>query len=47
MKFSELRGQDVFVEDKKIGEIEDAYFDTKEWRVTHLEIRYPAYMNSD
>lgn len=40
MKFNKLRDQDVFAEDTKIGEIEDVYFDTKSWKVTHLEIRF-------
>ena len=40
MKFSELRDRDVLVEDEKIGEIADLYFDVQKWKVTHLEIRF-------
>ena len=40
MKYSDLRNQDVFVQDEKIGHVEDLYFDSETWKITHLEIRF-------
>lgn len=40
MKFSTLRDQEVFVQDEKIGHVEDIYYDPKSWKITYLEIRF-------
>ncbi len=40
MKFSKLRDQEVFLQDEKIGHVEDLYFDPENWRITHFEIRF-------
>lgn len=40
MKFSDLTNKDVFIQDEKIGHIEDLYFDLENWKITHLEIRF-------
>ena len=38
MNFSELKGQDVFVDDQKIAEVKDVVIDTEEWKITHLVV---------
>jgi sporulation protein YlmC with PRC-barrel domain len=38
MNFSELRDQDVFVENQKIAKVKDVVIDTDEWKITHLVI---------
>jgi len=40
LKFSDLKDKDVFVQDEKIGHIEDLYFDNENWKITDLEIRF-------
>lgn len=40
MKFSDLKDKDVFIQDEKIGYIEDLYFNIENWKITHLEIRF-------
>ena len=36
MIFSELKDQDVFVDNQKIAKVKDVVIDTDEWKVTHL-----------
>ena len=36
MNFSELKDQDVFVDNQKIAKVKDVVIDTDEWKVTHL-----------
>ena len=38
MNFSELIGQDVFADNRKIAKVKDVVFDPEEWRITHLII---------
>lgn len=38
MNFSELKGQDVFVDNQKIAEVKDVVIDPEEWKITHLLI---------
>jgi sporulation protein YlmC with PRC-barrel domain len=38
MNFSELRDQDVFVDNEKIAKVKDAIIDPEEWKVTHLVV---------
>jgi sporulation protein YlmC with PRC-barrel domain len=38
MNFSELKGQDVIVDNQKIAEVKDVVIDTEEWKITHLVI---------
>lgn len=38
MNFTELKDQDVFVDNQKIAEVKDLVIDTDEWKITHLEI---------
>ena len=40
MNFSELRDQDVFVDNQKIGKVKDVIIDPEEWKITHLEIEF-------
>ena len=39
MKFSELMDEDLFAQGQKIGEVKDAYIDSQNWEITHLEIQ--------
>jgi sporulation protein YlmC with PRC-barrel domain len=36
MNFSELKDQDVFVDNQKIAKVKDAVLDPEEWKITHL-----------
>ena len=36
MNFSELRDQDVFVDNQKIAKVKDVVIDPEEWKITHL-----------
>ena len=38
MNFSELRDQDVFVDDQKIAKVKDVVIDPEEWKITHLVV---------
>jgi sporulation protein YlmC with PRC-barrel domain len=38
MNFSELRDQDVFVDNEKIAKVKDVVIDTEEWKITHLAV---------
>lgn len=38
MNFSELKDQDVFVDDQKIAEVKDVVIDTEQWKITHLVV---------
>jgi sporulation protein YlmC with PRC-barrel domain len=38
MNFSELREQDVFVDNQKIAKIKDVVIDPEEWKITHLVV---------
>jgi hypothetical protein len=38
MNFSELKGQDVLVDNQKIAEVKDLILDPVEWKITHLVI---------
>jgi len=38
VNFSELKDQDVFVDNEKIGKVKDVAINTDEWKMTHLEI---------
>ena len=38
MNFSELKDQDVLVDDQKIAKVKDVIIDPDEWKVTHLII---------
>lgn len=38
MNFSELKDQDVFAENEKVGKVKDVVIDTDGWKMTHLEI---------
>ena len=38
MNFSELREQDVFVDNQKIAKIKDVIIDPEEWKITHLVV---------
>jgi sporulation protein YlmC with PRC-barrel domain len=38
MNFSELKGQNVIVDNQKIAEVKDVVIDTEEWKITHLVI---------
>ncbi len=38
MNFSELKDQDVFVDNQKIAKVKDVVIDSDEWKITHLEI---------
>ena len=38
MNFSEMKDQDVFVDNQKIAEVKDVIIDTEEWKITHLII---------
>ena len=38
MNFSELKDQDVIVDNQKIAEVKDVVIDTEEWKITHLVI---------
>jgi sporulation protein YlmC with PRC-barrel domain len=37
-KFTNLRDQDVFVENQKIAKVKDVIIDTDEWKITHLVV---------
>ncbi len=36
MNFSEIKDQDVFVDNQKIAKVKDVVIDTEEWKITHL-----------
>ena len=36
MNFSELKDQDVFVDNQKIAKVKDVVIDTENWKITHL-----------
>ena len=36
MNFSELKDQDVFVDNQKIAKVRDVVIDPEEWKITHL-----------
>jgi sporulation protein YlmC with PRC-barrel domain len=36
MNFSQLRDQDVFVDNQKIAKVKDVVIDPEEWKITHL-----------
>ncbi len=38
MNFSELKDQDVFVDNQKIAEVKDVVIDPEEWKITHLVV---------
>ena len=38
MNFSEMKDQDVFVDNQKIAKVKDVVLDTEEWKITHLII---------
>ena len=38
MNFSELRDQDVFVDNQKIAKVKDVIIDPEEWKITHLVV---------
>jgi sporulation protein YlmC with PRC-barrel domain len=38
MNFGELKDQDVFAGNEKIGKVKDVIIDTDGWKMTHLEI---------
>jgi sporulation protein YlmC with PRC-barrel domain len=38
MNFSELKDQDVFVDNQKIAQVKDVVIDPVEWKITHLEL---------
>jgi sporulation protein YlmC with PRC-barrel domain len=38
MNFGELKDQDVFAGNEKIGKVKDVVIDTDGWKMTHLEI---------
>jgi sporulation protein YlmC with PRC-barrel domain len=38
MNFSELREQDVFVDNQKIAKVKDVVLDPEDWKITHLVI---------
>ncbi|WNZ28615.1 MAG: hypothetical protein IAX21_08115 [Candidatus Bathyarchaeota archaeon] len=40
MKFNEIKDQDVLLQGKKIGHVENLYYDPKNWTITHFEIRF-------
>ena len=40
MNFSELKNQEVFLQNQKIGYVEDLYYNPKDWTITHFEIRF-------
>lgn len=39
LKLQDFLDKNVFVEDEKIGQIKDVYFDAEKWQITHLEIQ--------
>ena len=39
MKLVEFLDKDVFVEDQKIGQVKDVYFDPENWQITHLKVQ--------
>ena len=40
MKFSEIKDQDVFLQGKKIGHVENLYYNPESWMISHIEIRF-------
>jgi len=38
MNFSELKDQDVFTENERIGKVTDLVIDIDGWKITHIEI---------
>ncbi len=47
MKFSKLIGEDLLAHGEKIGSVKDAYIDSQNWEVTHLEIQLTKEAASD
>ena len=38
MNFSEMRDQDVIVDNQKIARVKDVIIDPEEWKITHLVV---------
>ena len=38
MNFSELKDQDVFVDNQKIAKVKDVVIDPENWKITHLVV---------